>query len=1657
MSREYLDYLISRMTDDQTQRLGLGIRNPSGINEAMTLNSGTYVWEVDNRYINSYRFKIRIRHAASGRAGEFRFIAFEGSATSPKVERLLGKSGLMTRSVGQISTWDIESNSERLWIGVEIPNDNTSFYLAKNAPLHYRGLDPLVYEGPINVNAPQLQQRSESDGLLFPAFQIEPQDIGESGLSSYYHTNFQNDDTEVISLTTFCVNILVNYLTNFPGGQIDYLGYSEWQANNADNTERDYLDYLLARLTQPPMNMPDLDALPERLSERYQTNFVAPETIQGSQVEFLIALLQRDLSARKAHFKSYQEWENQRLQESFPENYYPVFYPLTDQSTYSLQEISSIRNLLPQNHPSQSFMDVMERGLKLDNQIAQVWISMSRGELKRAYAKISEAEQSLTLLLRQNSRLLNPTTLSQWIEKVELEKKGEGTSQPLQQRLEPHIENLISKDMGSGLLAVTGLQEQEDVSILLWPPTLNESPYYVRRKRREKEEVSGLINDIRLTISREASQAIFRLKEASGNYQNLNSDDQNFIKRLIVSIWYLVPHYMFYLLPIAYAELYRNMGQHELACLYYQFILNHEKDYTSQMVNYSYLNNQIELPFITLKSANNLVDYAESLIRDRSQESRIKAELLYQNAERFINLNVDSNNPRSQQLLNACNVGRIKIKRNLNSLGYSEDFFPIFRYSYLISLADELVKQAVDSSRQFSTFMQQAEQASRGELESNQVVAINDALVAVEQLKLRDVEITKEIAHLQRDQTLQEIDDLTRKLEEMSDPVFFWSAVATGASSSIGLATAGIAVGSAVGGPVGMLIGGVVGGAATSWSGPAIAAGIGTGGVVGGAVFAAGGLVVGGLAGAGLGYAQGAAQWKTHQSQNNDYRRSMKRLDTYGIPIADKQIEAASIQEEIATATLSIARLRAVQAKELAALVQNQFFNSSQLYVLAQQMREITKTYLRYAHEMAFLAEQALEYELNERINIIGFDYDHSQQLGLLGAERLQLDIASLKTARVERFDQKRLPVSISISLAEHFPLAFFDLIRHGHAHFSTDFSLFERLYPGAYQSRISRVELAFFALVPQQGLHGTLSSSGLSFVKNETGEVNALINPPEKMIVSQYEIRNGSAYFYDTREHFHPFEGMGLVTDWSLDLPPHSNQLNYNTIQDVQLVLHFTTLYSDDLADHVVGQLPPVEIAMRSFSVQNIFPNAFYHLHQDGQCSFALDNRHFPKEHLNGRIRKVMLFHVLKPEPTAAYIENSVHYEDAEEQSAEVALSLNLDPAVDSETSDESPFLGFSVYGEWNISCVLKHSDNSDLQDLSELQNILLFVEYEYEQARLRYRESFDTNILGSSQPSFTVNNWTKISNGGAQEVEVITSEPNTLELRLRNDGSENRWVPGPTVKADIKTTKITSDTRLSWQQLDRSHTLKIILTIVGADGLERKLSYAANASNKWYRQGWVDLYSNKGKRGPTYNTEEQFQRLIGADFLREYGVQADILEKIEVNHFSNLSNTNDHGAIIRNLNVDKQPWLPLQGNCQLRGGRLLVAEGLAVADIGIPDFYTIACRVTPRYGNGQIRFWAGQGRYCLALGTDQNHESGFYIYSKPYHGEEDKIEINTVAVEDNRWYWLKIQKWGKHITAFVDDELVAELTDEKQILASEIAVEALDMAVSFERILVS
>jgi hypothetical protein len=106
------------------------------------------------------------------------------------------------------------------------------------------------------------------------------------------------------------------------------------------------------------------------------------------------------------------------------------------------------------------------------------------------------------------------------------------------------------------------------------------------------------------------------------------------------------------------------------------------------------------------------------------------------------------------------------------------------------------------------------------------------------------------------------------------------------------------------------------------------------------------------------------------------------------------------------------------------------------------------------------------------------------------------------------------------------------------------------------------------------------------------------------------------------------------------------------------------------------------------------------------------------------------MLLHVLKPEYSAARIESSIHYRDEHGQSADVNVTLQLDSTTTNPITDQRPLAGLSVNGEWKLYVTLKDENGNDLPRLDEVQDILLFVEYEHEQARLRFRETFDTDV---------------------------------------------------------------------------------------------------------------------------------------------------------------------------------------------------------------------------------------------------------------------------------------------------------------------------------------
>ena len=93
-------------------------------------------------------------------------------------------------------------------------------------------------------------------------------------------------------------------------------------------------------------------------------------------------------------------------------------------------------------------------------------------------------------------------------------------------------------------------------------------------------------------------------------------------------------------------------------------------------------------------------------------------------------------------------------------------------------------------------------------------------------------------------------------------------------------------------------------------------------------------------------------------------------------------------------------------------------------------------TYLRYAIELAFLAEQAYEFEADKRINVIRFDYDQSEVGAYLAADFLLSDLDTIEQDFIVNQRQRQQQVRYVLSMAREFPAALEELRENGKVNF---------------------------------------------------------------------------------------------------------------------------------------------------------------------------------------------------------------------------------------------------------------------------------------------------------------------------------------------------------------------------------------------------------------------------------------------------------------------------------------------------------------------------------------------------------------------------------------------------------------------------------------------
>jgi len=206
--------------------------------------------------------------------------------------------------------------------------------------------------------------------------------------------------------------------------------------------------------------------------------------------------------------------------------------------------------------------------------------------------------------------------------------------------------------------------------------------------------------------------------------------------------------------------------------------------------------------------------------------------------------------------------------------------------------------------------------------------------------------------------------------------------------------------------------------------------------------------------------------------------------------------------------------------------------------------------------------------------------------------------------------------------------------------------------------------------------------------------------------------------------ERYLPFEGAGVISDWSLELPAKElSQFDYRTISDV--VLHVSYTASDNggpkmaaenwlktrINAYIKGLNASGKPLQRVLSLKQDFPNAWQSLQDNGKATFNVTADHYPYFLRNKELVLVngSMIHVLaKGNAVRPNIGMRVSFRNEKGKETEVCKngSLNSDGNSIMDWFDKSDGAFFK--------CIIELSgENGGKLDASKVDDILFDLNY--------------------------------------------------------------------------------------------------------------------------------------------------------------------------------------------------------------------------------------------------------------------------------------------------------------------------------------------------------
>ncbi len=329
-----------------------------------------------------------------------------------------------------------------------------------------------------------------------------------------------------------------------------------------------------------------------------------------------------------------------------------------------------------------------------------------------------------------------------------------------------------------------------------------------------------------------------------------------------------------------------------------------------------------------------------------------------------------------------------------------------------------------------------------------------------------------------------------------------------------------------------------------------------------------------------------------------------------------KQLRAAQIREHVAEREWKNHKKQIENAQEVQKFLtddaEGKKTNQGFYAWMKREVKGLYASCFEIAFEVAKKAERALQHELGEpTASFIEAGYLAGRE-GLLAGEKLFLDLKRMELAYHE-LNEREYELTKHVSLRQFAPEAIIALRATGKCQLSLPEELFDMDGPGHYFRRIKAVSVSVpcvtgpytsigckVALLKSQIRRTpTTGDDGYGSTGPEDPRFSTSYGSLQSIVTSSSQNDSGMFETNLRDERYLPFEGSGVISTWSIELPAEVPQFDLDTIADVVLHIRFTAREGGDLlrrsaVANLKGLLDEAKAAgsARLFSVRHEFPS---------------------------------------------------------------------------------------------------------------------------------------------------------------------------------------------------------------------------------------------------------------------------------------------------------------------------------------------------------------------------------------------------------------------------------------------------------------------------------